>query len=331
MQDIRVDRGELLSFAARALRSGGAHGPQVDRVAEVLVWCDAAGRVTQGVCRLPVFIKRLEQGVLRCPCEPSFARAAPSLGLLDGDGGFGQFTARVAMDHAIELAAETGLGAVGVRHSNYFGAGAYYVHQAAERGMVGLAVSNSFSKVAPHGADAPVLGTNPMAFGAPRAGGRHLLLDMSTSAAAGSTVRIALERGEAVPGVSSSGVLLPLGGHKGFGLGLLVEVLGAVLSGAAIARQVRSMFKDFTGNGDNGHLLLALDVTKLMPLAEFEQRMELLAGYVRGADPDAEVRLPGEARHDELGHSAAAGARVEGDVAEKLAAVARERGLELPW
>ena len=108
----------------------------------------------------------------------------------------GHFVAVVAMKQAIALARQHGSGAVAVRNSNFFGAAGYYVDMAARAGCVGLCFSNSFPKVAAHGGTKPVLGTNPLAMGVPRGEGESLILDMATSAAAGSTVRRAVELGE---------------------------------------------------------------------------------------------------------------------------------------
>jgi ureidoglycolate dehydrogenase (NAD+) len=198
---------------------------------------------------------------------------------------------------------------VGVRNSNFFGAGAYYVNMAADAGMIGLAMSNSFPKVVAHGGLKPVLGTNPFAFGAPRKDGDHLLFDMATSALAGSTVREHMDKGTPLPeGLAidqdgnpitdpakvAAGALLPFGGPKGFGLALMVELLAGVLTGAGIGDGVASMYNDFTRNGGNGHALIALDVSRWMPMEDYFTRFEGLVTLLKASGEN--VLLPGEVR-----------------------------------
>jgi LDH2 family malate/lactate/ureidoglycolate dehydrogenase len=200
---------------------------------------------------------------------------------------------------------------VAVRNSNFFGAGAFYAKLACDAGMLGLAVSNSFPKVAAHGGHLPVLGTNPFAFGAPRWNGEHLLVDMATSGLAGSTVREHIEKqtplplGLAVdahgqpitdPAKVEEGALLPFGGAKGYGLALMVEVLAGVVSGAGIAAGVGSMYKDFERAADNGHFLVAIDVTRWMSLEAYYSRIEALVAMVKSSSPEGGVFYPGEVR-----------------------------------
>lgn len=346
-QAVRVPRQELQRFTEAVLRAAGAGGEQVAQAAEVMVWCDAAERATQGILRLPVHVRRLKAGVVRCSSAPAFERVAPGLGRLDADGAFGQVGARLGMEHALALASEAGVGVVGVRRSNNCGALSYFVAQAAARGMVGLCVSNSFPKVAAHGGVHPVVGTNPFAFSAPRPDGRHILVDTATSAAAGSTIRVAQDRGERLPeGMAvdpqghpitdpaqvKNGALLPLAGARGFGLSLMVEVLSGVLSGAGIGPEVRSMFGDFTGNGDNGQLLLALDVTRLLSPEAYAARMDQLAALILGsALSPGDVRLPGEARWQALQRSEEQGVPLAPAMAQNLAELAAELNVKTPW
>jgi LDH2 family malate/lactate/ureidoglycolate dehydrogenase len=128
---------------------------------------------------------------------------------MDGDQGLGHFVGYEAMNCAIGKAEKFGIGAVGVHNSNHFGTGAYFVQLAAERNMIGVAFSNSFAKVAAHGGIKPVFGTNPIAFGAPGRDGKHMLLDMSTSAVCGSQVLKYAEAGLPLPEGIAGDVHIP--------------------------------------------------------------------------------------------------------------------------
>lgn len=321
---MRVDAAELHGQIVRVLTDHGASDDQAQATARHMVWCESAGRHNFGIERIPIHLKRMTAGVLDGNADPRIERRAASLSLCDGGGGLGYLAAECAMAEAIALARESGMGAVAVRNSNFFGAGAYYVNLAAESRMIGFALSNSFPKVVAHGGLMPVLGTNPFAFGAPRQNGEHLLFDMATSALAGSTVREHIENGQPLPqGLAidaggrpitdpkkvSDGALLPFGGAKGFGLSLLVEILAGVLSGAGVSSGVASMYSDFTRNGDNGHFLLALDVSRFMPMEDYFTRFEALVAMVKSSG-DA-VLLPGEIRWENLRMSKARGVEVE--------------------
>ena len=305
----RLQATALRDFIETLFAAHGVAAAPAKAVARHMVWSEMVGRLNYGLERIPIHLKRLERGVLESRDLTSYRRVSDSAGHLDGGGGFGQYAAELAMDHAIALARDTGVGVVAVSNSNSFGAGAYYINRAAEAGMIGIAASNSFPKVAPFGGLRPVLGTNPFAFGAPRRDGRHLLVDMATSATSGSKVVSKVAKGEPIPpgvAIDSSGqpvtdparmagaVLLPFGGAKGFGLGLMVEILSGVITGAGVGNGVASLFNDFTRSGNNGHFLMALDIARFIGMEDYHARLEGLIAMIKAAGDG--VLLPGEIR-----------------------------------
>lgn len=343
---MRIDQQRYRKALDRLLLAGGVDPEQAERVAQNLTWCDMVGRRNHGIERLPILLKRVETGAIRCPCSPRTARLAPPVERIDADGGFGHYAAGLAMDRACSLATETGVGVVGVHNSNFFGAGAYYVQLAASRGMIGLAFSNSFPKVAAYRGTAPVLGTNPISFAAPRKGGRSILVDMSTAAMAGSAVREAIAKGGMLepglaidaggapildPALVASGTLLPAAGAKGFGLAIMVELLSGVLTGAGVSGEIASMYADLDRSGNNGHLLLAIDIARWMPLEHFEQRTEALGAMLMGSDAGSVVRLPGDERWQEYDLSAREGILIEPHTLTGLGQLARSLGVALDW
>lgn len=343
---MRIDKERYRRALERLLSAGGVDPVQAVSVADALAWCDMAGRRNHGIERLPILLKRVQSGAIKCPCAPEILRLSPAIARIDADAGFGQHAGRIGMELACELAAETGVGVAGIRHSNFFGAGAYYVQLAAERGMIGLAVSNSFPKVAAYGGIAPVLGTNPLAASAPRANGKSILIDMSTAPMAGSSVREAIAKREMLdtgllidgsgaaicdPSRAASGALLPAAGPKGFGLGILVELLSGVLTGAGIAGDVASMYNDLDRPGNNGHLMLAIDVKRWMPLEQFHQRVEALALALTAPPGSHEVRLPGNERWAEIELSQRDGVLIEEHTLPQIEKLARDLGVALDW
>lgn len=310
----------LHSFIRDLFTGYGAGAVQAEAVARHMVWCEMVGRSNFGIERIAVLVKRLKADVLAGDGAMSFERLGPSIERLDAARGFGFDAAERAMERAIELAGKTGIGVVGVRNSNFLGAGAYYVNMACADGMIGLATSNSYPKVVAHGGFRPVLGTNPFAFGAPRKNGEHLLFDMATSALAGSTVREHIAKGEPLPeGLAidgegnpitdaskvNEGALLPFGGPKGFGLALLVEILSGVLTGAGIGSGVHSMYSDFSRSGDNGHFLMALDIARWMSRSDYFARFEGLIAAIKESGDG--VLLPGEVRWENYRQAEAKG------------------------
>lgn len=333
----RCDAGKLATWGFELLMAKGVNHAQARAVADHLIWCELIGRDNFGFRRLPVFLKRLQHEVIRRDAQPHFVTPEQ----LDGDRAFGHYAAKLAMLRAIATARQRGIAAVAVRNSNFFGAGAFYAKLACDAGMCGLAFSNSFPKVAAHGGHLPVLGTNPLAFGAPRWNGDHVLVDMATSGLAGSTVRQHIEKrmplaeGLAVdadgrpitdPAKVEDGALLPFGGAKGYGLALVVEVLAGVLSGAGIAAGVGSMYKDFERAANNGHFFIAIDVARWMSLEAYYSRIEALIAMARSSAPEGGVLYPGEVRWATLRDNQANGVPLDAalvSMIERLSAESR--------
>ncbi|MEQ9143415.1 MAG: Ldh family oxidoreductase [Parvibaculaceae bacterium] len=341
-----VAEDALFDLCMAVLSAGGVTADQAQEVSRNLVWSEMVGRENFGLKRLPVYLERLAAGGLKPDAAPSFTELTPSAGLIDGDAGFGQYAGRLAADRAVDLARSSGVGTVGVRNSNFFGTGAYFVHRIAEAGMIGLAMSNSFPKVVAHGGLTPVFGTNPFAFGAPRRDGRSLMFDMATSALAGSAVREHMDKGQSLPegmaideeGVPvtdpakvAEGALLPVAGAKGYGLSLMVEILAGVLTGAGVADGVASMYKQVSAPGQNGHFLVALDISRFMPLETFYDRLEGLVGMIKASHPDNEILLPGEVRWKTYEESRASGIRLDEGTRGTVEAICERMGLPVPW
>lgn len=343
---MRIDPKDLTSVTLDILRASGVDEAQAITLSDNLIWCDMVGRRNHGVERLPILLKRLEAGQIKCPSNPVFDPVSASMMRLRADQSFGHHAGALATEKACDLAEEQGIGAVGVTDSNFFGAGAYYANLAAKRNMISLVLSNSFPKVAVPGGLRSVLGTNPFAFGAPRKNGRALLVDMSTASVAGSTVREKVAKGESFPeGIAidadgapitdpnkvMTGTLLTAAGAKGYGLSLLVEVLAGALTGAGMSHQVASMYKDFDRSGQNGHFVLALDVSHWMSMDEFFGRMDFLSMALSESGEDGFVRLPGDTRWRHYEESLSNGVLLEASTQRSLEQLAQACGIDLPW
>ncbi len=337
-----LSESELRSFATTLLQRWGAGPAQATITAVVLCGTDAMGRSNQGVWRLPMICARLRDGGFDAFSEPKVEKLKPNLARLDGSAGIGHFVAHRAAELVGDLADEHGIAAVSVRNSNHLGAAGFYAAMLAARGHIGIVTSNAFPKVLASGGATPVLGTNPLAVGVPRSSGNPILLDMSTSAVAGSTITKALETSKELPegvAVSATGTdtsnpadargLLPFGGAKGYGLSLIVEILSGVLSGAAISHQLGSAVTETSRSSGNGHMLLAFKVATFMSEQEFSDRVSLLVNFV--SDSGEHARMPGDARGIAREASSRDGVFLDDATCEALSALALDKGMAVPW
>ncbi len=300
------------AFARALLVAHGVPAADAATVAQCLVSADLRGVDTHGLCRLPGYLDRLRRGLInpRPALEPR--RVTPVAAALDGQGGFGFVVGTRAMQEAIAIAREYGIGAVSVRRSTHFGMAASYVLQALEASLISLVFSNASPAMPPWGARSALLGTNPFAAGAPA--GKHppFLLDMSPAVAARGKIRRAERRGETIPlgyaldaqgrpttdpKAALGGVVLPIGGHKGSGLAMLMDIFGGVISGANYGGDVGDQYKVYDRPQDVGHFFLAMRPDLFLPEAEYRDRMDTLIERVRGcprAQGVDEVLVAGE-------------------------------------
>ncbi len=343
----RLSENGAEEFARQLLLAHDVDEKQARFVARNVVWNEMVGRHNFGFERFDIYIKRLVAGGINPDCTHKLEQRGEVVALLDGDNGFGQYAGTLGMEAAIAMARKKGVGVVGVRNSNFFGTGAYFVEQAAKSFMIGLAFSNSLPKVAAHNGLLPVLGTNPFAFGAPSSNGESLLVDIATSALAGSTVRqyesagqklpegLAIDnKGQPIvdPGEVKNGALLPFAGAKGFCLALMVEILAGVLSGAGVSHGVKSMYKDLGQAGGNGHFMLAINISHFMDMAEYFERMKTLLAMVKQSGAkDEEILLPGEIRWRNYFVNKQAGLELDEQLRAQLTKLAHDAGIVAPW
>ena len=288
--------------------------PQQDALsaAHALVKASLRGVDSHGVARVAMYCERLRQGVTNPKPNIKVTRVATAAALVDGDDGLGLVVGPRAMAEAIALARECGIGLAGVKRSGHYGMAALYILQAVEAGCVGLAFTNASPALPVWGGRTPLLGTSPFAAGAPAGAAPPFVLDMACSIVARGKLKFAAQRGEPIPeglaldrqgrpttdgAEAFKGVVLPMGGVKGAGLSMLMDVLSGVLTGAAFGGDVRNPFTGLDGPQHTGHFFVALKADLFMPKDAFETRMQTLVERVK-AQPRAEgfeeILLPGE-------------------------------------
>jgi LDH2 family malate/lactate/ureidoglycolate dehydrogenase len=293
MRETVIPAQKLETFTAACLEKLGLESAAARLVAETLVAANLRGVDSHGVVRLPHYATRLRNGSVKARPHITAKRTAPSAAVVEGDAGMGQLVAVRAMQEAITLAKETGAGAVVARNSAHCGACAWFVEMAVKEGMVGVALTHTDSIMVPPGMKRIFLGSNPIAFGAP--GAREpVIIDMSTTHVAWGKVLVARQEAKPIPpdwGVDAAGRpttdaervvgLAPTGGHKGYALALMIEILCAHLAGVPFARHVTKMYGELDKPRNLGHFMLALDVARFTDRKAFLSSIDSLLGEIR--------------------------------------------------
>lgn len=306
----------LAGFIAQAFQAAGLGEADAAVVAELMAEADLVGADAHGVFRLPQYIRRIEGGAVNRRPTIAVERTAAATALVDGDNGMGHLVMRRAAEVAADLAAEAGVGWVGVRRSNHAGPASLYATMPLARGMIGIySAVASANHMAPWGGVDLLLGTNPLAVAIPAGEAAPVVLDIATTVVSYGTVKNHALQGKAMPegwmidretgqpitdpARSGQGVLLPIGGYKGAGLALILGLLAGTLNGAGVGRAVVDFNADERSATNTGHFILALDVRRFIDPALFAAAVvahldELRASApLPGADP---IRLPGEER-----------------------------------
>jgi len=281
-------------------------------IAACLVSADLRGVDTHGICRLPGYLDRVRRGLINVRPQLAPKRVTPVAAALDGQDAFGFVVGMCAINEAIAMARELGLGLVSVRRSTHFGMAASYVTPAIDAGFIAFVFSNASPAMPPWGGKEGLLGTNPFAVGAPGGKRGPFLLDMSPAVAARGKIRRAERRGESIPlgyaldaqgrpttdpTAALGGVVLPIGGYKGSGLSMLMDILGGVISGAGFAGSVADQYKVYDRPQDVGHFFLAMRPDLFIPEGDYRARMDTLVERVRDcpkAEGFDEILMPGE-------------------------------------
>ncbi len=313
MSQLRIGYAELRAWLCMAFQKACMTAPEADLTAQVLAEADLRGIFSHGSVRLPDYVHLVKQGRWKTGIEPEVLLRSGCLVLLDGKDGVGPYVAMKAMELAIQVAESNGAAWVWVRNGGHFGPAAAYTMRAAEAGLVGLAFTNSSSAMAPWGGRRAVLGANPWSIAIPRSSENWpLVFDIANTVVARGRIKAAAARGETLPVgwaldsdgrttidpvAALSGSLLPFGGHKGYALAFMVEVLSASIAGSAMSIDVGPPIEGASGHQGVGQAFAAINVNALVPLQDMDARIERLIGSVRsstGAEEMDGILVPGE-------------------------------------
>lgn len=301
------------AFGRRLLVAHGLSEQDAAIVAGCLVRADLRGVDTHGLQFLPQYLNRVRRGLVNPRPNLVVERVTPMVGSLDGDNGFGFVVATKAMAAAVDMAKEFGVGIVSARRSTHFGMAACYTLQALEVGYISFVFTNASRAMPPWGGREAFLGTSPFAAAAPAGKEVPFDLDMSPAVAARGKIRRAARRGQKIPigyaldaqghpttdpnAALDGGVVLPIGGPKGSGISMLMDIMGGIISGAACAGDVRNQFLDYDQPQNVGHFFLAMKPDLFVTKDEYLKRMDTLVKRVHTcptAEGFDEILMPGE-------------------------------------
>ncbi len=299
----------LRNVGTKVFLAAGAPLENAEWVSKLLVKANLVGHDSHGVIRIAQYVRAIQKGDINPNVEPEVVREIRASALVNGNWGFGQTVAKRAMEIAIGKAKENTCGTVCAYNCYHVGRLADYSLMAAENGMVGVVMANSVRNVAAYGGMDRVLSTGPLSYAFPTGGEVPFFLDIATSVVAEGKVRNTLHKGGKLPegciidkngnpstnpaDLYDGGALLPLGGdhfgYKGFGIGLVVEVLGGILSNSGLTLM--------PGKKGNGLFFQAVDIGSFMPIDEFKGQVDALVQKVKSSKlrPGfTEILMPGE-------------------------------------
>lgn len=300
--DLLLPAADLVVLATAILAATGTAPERAEVVARSLVEANIAGHDSHGVLRLTSYVEFAESGEVDPTAEPAVVFERGAMARVDGRRGWGQLAARLATETALRLGRTHGIGVVVVDRGGHFGRIGEYVETIAAAGFVGHALCNADPAVAPPGTGLRALGTNPVAWALPRADGEPILVDFATAELAEGKLRVAVSRGEQLPVAAvvdargrpshdpadyyNGGALVPFGGHKGYALSVIAELMSRGLAAAPVEDRDRpySLF------------ILALDPAGTGKADGFENAVDdwCAAVRARAAQAGVTVTLPGE-------------------------------------
>ncbi len=294
----RFSPSKLSDFCVAVLEKTGVPRTNAEIVAHSLLAANLRGVDTHGITRLPIYVERLQAKLTNGRTQGVAISQTPTTAVYDGQDGLGQVVGTKAMQLAIAKAQTAGVALVTARNSTHYGTAGYYAMMALDHDMIGISLTNSPSLMAPWGGRKVFLGTNPLAIAVPAGEEKPFVLDMATSVVARGAIILAAKKGETIPPTwglnkdgepttnakeANEGALLPLGGHKGYGLAMAIEVLVATLAGGPFGPHIGELYKNPTRAQGVGHFFGAIRIDRFRPAAEFKADMDAMIREVKAA------------------------------------------------
>ena len=355
---MRVPATNIRSQIASVLRAWGMSDEHAATTADLMVETDLRGVDSHGISMLPTYHREFKNGRLNMRPVFKTERDGPAMALIDADASLGHPVSAHAMNLAVDKCLASGVAVVSVVNSHHFGAAGCYSKMAADRGVIGMVTSSTRGvTMVPTFAAEPVMGTNPIAFAAPARRNPPFQLDMATTTVAAGKVKVhklnhkPLPAGWVVDGGGApvtdetegfahvferpDGGITPVGGprerggHKGYGLAVMVHILGGTLSGASFS-PIRNRTQRPSDPHNIGHFFMAINPRAFRAAGEFEDDLDQVIDILHGArraDPDQPVLVAGDPEMATRAERLAQGVPIPDDLMAQLEEVARETGV----
>jgi LDH2 family malate/lactate/ureidoglycolate dehydrogenase len=306
-----IHHDRLRKFVERCYQALDVPTDAAALVADSLVQADLWGHQSHGVMRTFWYGDRFLAGSTVKDAKPELVLDAGALAVLDGNNGIGQVVASTAMTEAIKRSKQHGIGAVSVRNSNHFGTAMYFTRMAASDGCIGILTTNASPAMAPWGGREKRVGNNPWSIAAPAGKYPPMVLDIANTAVARGKLYLARQKSETIPDIWAmdingvpttdpvagiAGTILPMAGHKGYAVSVMMDVLSGVLSHSGFGTNVFGPYQA-EKPGNVGHLAVAIDIAQCRPLSDFNADMEQMIETIKStplASGTDEIFYPGE-------------------------------------
>lgn len=308
----RVTKAEEYRFIKETFAKGGLQEQDAENMAQSLTWANMRGLDSHGIIRMPLYFKRLKKGLINPEATLRVVADMPSLAVCDAQNGYGQVIARQAMTLAIEKAKTSGIGMVAVRNSNHFGVSSEYSLMADEAGMFGIVLSNTPVLLPPTGGLGKAIGNNPICCSFPREDAPDIVVDMALSTVAYGKILVKQNAGQSVPlgwgvdkdgkdttnpsDIINGGYMLPVGGPKGYGLAVAVEMLTSVLAGGAVCSEMNTMV-NMDAHAGISHTFIAINYLGVGSKEQYCQKQGKMVADLKACrlvDGVERIYIPGE-------------------------------------
>ena len=359
-----VRHDDLFEFSEQVMMKMGASKYDAFYIADNLVTSNLRGIDSHGVGRLKRYVDGIRTGYIIPQSKPEVTKNSPVIANVDAKNGLGQPSAVFGMRTAIEKAQETGVGIVTVHNSNHYGFAGYYAMMALDHDFIGISMTNSEPLVVPTFSKNAMIGTNPIAFTAPTENERPWVMDLATAVVPSGKLEVYDRLGKKIPagwatdesGVSTDdptqvlhslyqgfgkGGIFPLGGegelhggHKGYGLATMVEILCGVMSGSNMLRDVTFRKDGNTNHPRVGHFFMALDPSFLIEISSFKERMDDMINRLKNAEKaegQSRIFVHGEKEFEEYEKRLKNGIPIDERTAEILTGYSTEFSLKLSF
>ncbi|WP_043540286.1 Ldh family oxidoreductase [Salinarimonas rosea] len=337
----------LVEHCSAILRHNGLPPDHARTVAESLVHANLRGVDSHGVSRLPIYVERLQLGLVERNPDVRVIEDRGAILLLDGGNGMGHVVTAHAVDLALERLQAHGTVSVGIRNSNHYASGAYYVERAAARDAIAFLYGNAPPTMAAWGGVDPYLGTNPYTFAVPT--GRHapIVLDMATSVVARGKIIQAAARGVSIPQgwandalgrpttdaeAALDGSVLPFGGPKGYGIALMIDIMAGVLTGAGFGPRVGDLYRELGRPQECGAFLQLTHSGAFQPVSTFKERIDAMIEEIKSgqrASGVEEILVPGEIEARTAARRKCAGIPMPSTLLDELDGIGAPAGVSL--